>query len=100
MDAKRDLKLSEALFTSNSPLRANLSGRVTPLLPETELSGRPVSFNKSVSTKRGSIFPVTFMARACFSNVFQFSIGETVLPAPPVFVFKIEIMLMLHGREF
>ena len=53
--------------------KRNVSDRVT-LLPGNEL--RPVSFT---STKRGSIFPETFMARACFPNVSQFPIRATFL---------------------
>ena len=49
--------------------------RVKAALPEL----RPVSFNKP-STKRESIFPETFMARAGFPSVSQFPIRETLFP--------------------
>ena len=56
MDAKRDLKLSKALFTSLGSLSRGL--KIGPIIPAGQ-------FQKT-STKRGSIFPEIFMASACF----------------------------------
>ena len=39
------------------------------------------------------------MVRACFLDVFQFPTGETLFPVSG-FVFKLQIMLTLHGRQF
>ena len=47
---------------------------------------------QQTSTKRGSIFPETFLARTCFPNASQFPIRETLFPVS-VFVFKMQIML-------
>ena len=59
-------------------------------------SGRSVSINVN---KTRTIFPETFMACACFLNVFQFPIWETLFPVS-VFVFKMQIMLTLHVGNF
>ena len=65
----------------------NISGRVT-LLPGTEL--RPsVSINVNKTRKH---FSRNINVRACFRNVSKFPVS--------VFVFKMQIMLTLHGREF
>jgi len=58
--------------------KQNVSGRVT-LLPGSELW--PISFTKT-STKRGSIFPETFIVfieHACFPNVSQFCHTGTIV---------------------
>ena len=44
-------------------------------------------------------FAETFMALACFPNVSESRIQETLFPVS-IFVFKMQIMLTLHGREF
>ena len=99
MEAKRDLKLSKTQVYQqvDSLLRElkiarlykqNLLCRVTPL-PGTEL--RPVSFNKRQQNEE-----------ALFQNhswCMHVSPRETLFPAS-VFVFKLQIMLTLHGREF
>ena len=59
-------------------------------------SDRSVSINVN---KTRSIFPETFMARACFPNVSQFPIRETLFPVS-AFVSKMQIILRIHGREF
>ena len=41
----------------------------------------------------------TFTARACFPNVSQFPMRETLLPVSAL-VSKIQIMLTPHSREF
>ena len=51
------------------------------LLPGSELW--PVCFNKV--NKMRSIFPETFMAGACFPNISQFPIPETLLPVSVFF---------------
>ena len=59
-------------------------------------SGQSVSI---MSTTQGSIFPETFLARACFISVSQFPIRETLCQVS-VFVFKIQIMLTLTAGNF
>ena len=61
--------------------KRNISGRVT-LLPGTELM--------SVSIEE-AFFLETFMARACFPNILQFPIRETLFPVSG-FCFKMQII--------
>ena len=65
------------------------------IVSRTEL--RPVSFNKRQQNENH--FSRNIHGAACFPNVFQFPIQETLFPVS-VFVFKMQIMLTLHGREF
>ena len=77
------MKLSKALFTDKQLgslsrglkiarlYKRNLSGRVTPLTGLN--SARSVSININKTRKH---FSATFMARPCFSNVFQFAYGK------------------------
>ena len=98
MDAKRDLQISKALKVGSlprglkklkdSPLyKRNISGWVT-LQPGTEL--RPVSFNKRQQNEE------TFSRNIHGARMFpSFPYGKQ-----SVFIFEMQIMLMLHGREF
>ena len=52
---------------------------------------RPISFKKRQQNEN---HPETFMARACFPNVFQFPIRETLFSSVSFCA-----MLTLHGRE-
>ena len=52
-----------------------------------------VSFNKSQQNDEA------VMARACFLDVSQFPIRETLFPVSG-FCFKMQIILTLHDREF
>ena len=98
MDAKRNLKFSKALFTSRQVslsrglkiarlYKRNVSGRVTLGLN----SGRSVSLNVNKTRKH---FSRNSHGAGMFPNVFQ-----TLFPVSG-FVFKMQIMLTLHGREF
>ena len=94
MDAKRVLKQVGSLLKGLSITRfykRNVSSRVT-LLPGTEL--RPVSFNKLQQNKEA-----IFQKHLRRVDVAQFPIREPLFPAS-VFVFKMQIMLSLHDREF
>ncbi len=44
-------------------------------------------------TKRGNMFPETFVARVCFSNVSQFCHPGSIFSKKPN-------LLLLHGRNF
>ena len=76
--------------------KRNVSGRVS-LPPGTEL--RPVSFNKRQQNEELKHFTRNFHGARMFPNVSQFPIRETLFPVS-VFVFKMQIMLTLHGRKF
>ena len=71
--------------------KRNVSGGVT-LLPGTEVG--PVSFNK-----RQQYEEAFFQKHSWRADVSQFPIREALFPVS-VFVFKMQIMLTLHGREF
>ena len=58
--------------------------------------GQSVSINSNETRK---YFSRTFMARECYPNASQFPMRETLFPVS-VFVFKMQIMLTLHGGEF
>ena len=64
---------------------------------------RMIPSNLKVLAKRGSVFPETFMACAYFPGLpygkKKFPIGETLFQVS-AFVYKMQIMLTQHGREF
>ena len=99
MDAKRDLKLSKALFTTEASRFSLKKVKDCSLLQAKCFrlnSGRLVSINVNKTRKH---FPRNIHGARMFPNVFQFPTQKILFPQS-VFVFKMQIMLTLHDMEF
>ena len=99
MDAKLDLKLSKARFTTEASRFPLKRVKDCPLLQVKYFrlnSGRSVSINVNKTRKH---FSRNIHGARMFPNVFQFPTRKLLFPVS-VFVFKMQIMLTLQDREY